>query len=593
MMQPPPPPPLLPPPLPQVEVMELTAASAAAQQQHQHMLLDLQAQRLASSVDVPTLPDQVRMALRQLQCPVRLFGENLANVRDRLRLELAKRQVYAEHYGSVLLPDAAASGSSSTAQLQLQQEETKYTRALPGLIKARERIAVASLECARQRLEKERLTRASYKAWHDKKKRKSSSTTTDDGNNAADEDPNNKNDIMMASKTAEALDVACCQLYQSLHKSALAGSQYGDDRPLSAMATLRDKICTASWSATLSWWDGSSPTLDLLAKQRQAHEDRIMGVDVYQQHQNNDDQQHSKNSNILVATASIDLTAKLWKIKEADDAVMMMEEDAVDDDNKNDEQTDEAPSLPFVFEELVHFKGHAARLCKVAFHPLGQYLATTSHDHTWRLWDIETTTASDEKENSRELLLQDGHADKVFGIDFHPDAGSLCATTDYSGMIHLWDLRTGKTVSQYYGHAGRVLQAKFAPNNGFQLTSAGDDGCLKVWDLRHRRKAKGGAPEPRRTIPAHSKLITHLEYLPDSDECLVSSSFDGTAKIWSTRGDWKLLQTLEGHEGKVMGVGVVQTYYEESMKKKTDSSNSVVPWGVVTCGFDKTLKLWR
>ncbi|CAB9497105.1 U4 u6 small nuclear ribonucleoprotein [Seminavis robusta] len=545
---------------PQVEVMELTAASAAAQQQHQHMLLDLQAQRLASSMDVPTLPDQVRVALRELNCPVRLFGENLANVRDRLRLELAKRQVYGDHYGSST--DAAlAPETSSSSAAAAEKEETKYTRAIPALIAARERIATASLEHSRQRLDKERQLRASYKALYKKRK-----AVTENEN----VDPN--------SSLAEELDKSCCRLYQSLQKTALAGSQYGDDRPLSAMGTLRDKVFTASWSATLQWWDGSSPTLDLLGKKRQAHEDRIMGVDVFESNNNN---------TILAATASIDLTAKIWKIREADS---VMEDANERDDNKPKKEDEEETPLTHVFEEVAHLQGHAARLCKVAFHPLGDWVATTSHDHTWRLWDIETQQQSTSTENQQEILLQDGHADKVFGIDFHPDAGSLCATTDYSGMIHLWDLRTGKTVIQYYGHAGRVLQAKFAPTNGFQLTSAGDDGCLKVWDLRHRRRVKG-APEPRRTIPAHSRLVTQLEYLPDSDECVVTSSFDGTAKIWSTRGDWKLLQTLEGHEGKVTGVGVVVQSYDDAVKMNDQDHHN--RHGVVTCGFDKTLKLWR
>ena len=51
---------------------------------------------IAATVDVPTLPDKVRNALRQLGLPVRLFGENLANVRERLRMELARCKVGAE-----------------------------------------------------------------------------------------------------------------------------------------------------------------------------------------------------------------------------------------------------------------------------------------------------------------------------------------------------------------------------------------------------------------------------------------------------------------------------------------------------------------
>jgi U4/U6 small nuclear ribonucleoprotein PRP4 len=109
-----------------------------------------------------------------------------------------------------------------------------------------------------------------------------------------------------------------------------------------------------------------------------------------------------------------------------------------------------------------------------------------------------------------------------------------------------------------------VLCSEFSPN-GFQLATAGDDGFIKVWDLRKRKQFA--------SIPAHSNLVTQLRFdRHKNGEFLASSSFDGTAKVWSTR-DWNVLTTMRGHEGKVMGIDLL----EDSM---------------VTCGFDKTLKLW-
>lgn len=77
--------------------------------------------------------------------------------------------------------------------------------------------------------------------------------------------------------------------------------------------------------------------------------------------------------------------------------------------------------------------GHAARLARIAFHPSGErrkpsrlalappcsnpeccvvlflagkYIATTSFDKTWRLWDVET---------QKSLCVQEGHAKEVRG----------------------------------------------------------------------------------------------------------------------------------------------------------------------------------
>jgi WD40 repeat protein len=69
-------------------------------------------------------------------------------------------------------------------------------------------------------------------------------------------------------------------------------------------------------------------------------------------------------------------------------------------------------------------------------------------------------------------------------------------------------------------------------------------------------------------------LPSQVRYAPVSGEFLVTASFDRSVKCWSAR-NYSLLRTLAGHEEKVMGLGI-------SLDEKR----------VVTCGFDRTWKLW-
>jgi U4/U6 small nuclear ribonucleoprotein PRP4 len=62
--------------------------------------------------------------------------------------------------------------------------------------------------------------------------------------------------------------------------------------------------------------------------------------------------------------------------------------------------------------------GHQDRVCRVAFHPSGDYVASASFDTTWRLWDVAT---------SKELLLQEGHSKEVYSVEFQDD-GALIAS---------------------------------------------------------------------------------------------------------------------------------------------------------------------
>lgn len=78
------------------------------------------------------------------------------------------------------------------------------------------------------------------------------------------------------------------------------------------------------------------------------------------------------------------------------------------------------PRLIRLYSEspIATMKGHQERICRVAFHPSGNYVASASFDTTWRLWDVATT---------QELLLQEGHSKEVYSVEFQDD-GALAAS---------------------------------------------------------------------------------------------------------------------------------------------------------------------
>ncbi|CBZ52036.1 putative U4/U6 small nuclear ribonucleoprotein [Neospora caninum Liverpool] len=233
---------------------------------------------------------------------------------------------------------------------------------------------------------------------------------------------------------------------------------------------------------------------------------------------------------------------------------------------------------------VFQLEGHEDRVNRLAFHPSGRYLASTSHDETWRFWDIET---------QQELLLQEGHAAAVYGVSIHPD-GSLIVTTDLSGIVRVWDLRTGRTVMPLVGHVKQVVSASFHPIMGNIVATASDDHSVKIWDLRkgmskqsQGASASNNGPQPGgshsnkpssniiTTVLAHNKLVTEVLFEPIYGRCMYTSSFDGLVKVWSVN-DFACLKTLAAHEGRVMSMDVM---------KGGEILASV--------GFDRTWKLWK
>ena len=356
-------------------------------------------------------------------------------------------------------------------------EETTYTHAIPELIAARKVMCDYSLSRSRSRLEMERRRRRGMVRWTRVKKRARlfNQVEEDDDDDDKEESKYWDDTLKNDSQLVKYLDDSCEKLYGSIRNQALEGSQYGDVRPLSAVCTssvismvndgelssaaaasMPKLIATGGWSGGIKIWNGgndhhntnysstdnenygNAAPLDLLGARNIVHEDRIMGIAMRPYLTSITS---SVGATTLVATASIDLSAKLCKITLNEDAPSgeSMDVDDIDNAKKVKEET-----MRYNIEECAHLKGHAARLCSVAFHPTGKFVATTSFDHTWRLWDIETSDMSE----GTELLLQDGHAREVYGVGFHPD-GSLVATTDFGGVVQCWDLRTGKSACHF------------------------------------------------------------------------------------------------------------------------------------------------
>jgi U4/U6 small nuclear ribonucleoprotein PRP4 len=442
------------------------------------MLLDLEARKRASTMDVPTLPADVRDALRSLGEPVRMFGEDLAAIRDRLRMVLARAEVMREEEaGGVIVQGMEDQMRVVPSMMQQQQvmdaaeeeevTETTYTHASVELIHARKVICDFSLERSRHRLDVERRRRRGMVRWTRSKKRARLFNRDGDEDDAEYSACESYGEIKGDSSLVKQLDDSCEKIYKTIRNLALEGSQYGDVRPLSAVCTssvslgnnsledgamrLPKLIATGGWSGGIKLWNGGgnhnnnssgsesggndrSP-LDLFGEKSVVHEDRIMGIAMRPYLTSIPS---SDGVTTMIASASIDLTAKLCKVSlnehpndDGDDAM------EVDKSKENNQHL-------YKIEECAHLKGHAARLCSVAFHPTGRFVATTSFDHTWRLWDVETSSM----EEGKELLLQDGHAREVYGVGFHPD-GSLVATTDFGGVVQCWDLRTGKSACHF------------------------------------------------------------------------------------------------------------------------------------------------
>ncbi|KAL5121264.1 hypothetical protein ACEQ8H_000732 [Pleosporales sp. CAS-2024a] len=222
-------------------------------------------------------------------------------------------------------------------------------------------------------------------------------------------------------------------------------------------------------------------------------------------------------------------------------------------------------------------EGHTDRVCRVAFHPSGRYLASASDDTTWRLWDVNT---------GQELVSQEGHSKEVYTVSFNGD-GSLVASAGLDSIGRVWDVRTGRVIYMLESHIKPIYGLDWNAD-GHRLLSGSGDGFMKCWDVRAMRESNsiaantGGVTDLRwfqGTDGPNSGIAMeengHGEVMPKkASTFVVSSGFDKHIHIFSA-DDWAHCKTLQGHSGPVFS---------------TDVSRDAA-W-IVSGGKDRTIKLW-
>ena len=141
------------------------------------------------------------------------------------------------------------------------------------------------------------------------------------------------------------------------------------------------------------------------------------------------------------------------------------------------------PSLPIIHQStdnthtqhsILQFDGHST-VTSVTFSPDEKYIASSSDDHTIRLWNVETCEAA--------LRPFEGHKDIVWSVVFSPNREYIASgSSDHT--IRLWNIKTGKmTVRPFEGDIVQCATSVSFTCDGKCVIFASKNPIIHLWTI--------------------------------------------------------------------------------------------------------------
>jgi WD40 repeat protein len=236
-------------------------------------------------------------------------------------------------------------------------------------------------------------------------------------------------------------------------------------------------------------------------------------------------------------------------------------------------------------------------LCS-AISPTGTLVATGEASGMIHLWSPDL----------KKQVILNGHGDWVRSLAFTSDGSTLISTSS-DQTVKLWNVATRTCFKTLVGHYNRVYAVALSPDDRV-IATCGADRTLKVWDLE-----TGNCLQ---TLIGHEDIVWTVAF-SDDPRILISSSRDRTIKLWNWRSG-ECVKTITGKfrrinfassfkpiggEGSRMiasddeVIQILDLQTEESIQTLVGHSGKILCLSLspdqsrlVSSSYDQTIRIW-
>jgi len=165
-------------------------------------------------------------------------------------------------------------------------------------------------------------------------------------------------------------------------------------------------------------------------------------------------------------------------------------------------------------------------------------LASSDYEGVLNIWDTSTGNLSHEYE---------AHAKRIWCVDYCCTDPTLLATGSDDCMVKLWSTKSPSSIAQMDVKAN-VCAVKWHPGSPNELAVGSADHSVYVYDLRRQDKTL-------KTFTGHTKAVSYIRWASANE--IVSASTDSTLRLWNTSASsTKEERIFKGHTNEKNFVGL-------------------------------------
>ncbi|XP_057810191.1 protein SPA1-RELATED 2 [Salvia miltiorrhiza] len=209
------------------------------------------------------------------------------------------------------------------------------------------------------------------------------------------------------------------------------------------------------------------------------------------------------------------------------------------------------------------FNNSANVICSLSFDRDEDYLATGGVSKKIKIFEFQALF--DDSVDIHYPIVEISNKSKLSCVCWNSYIRNFLASTDYDGIVKLWDASTGQGFSEFVEHNQRAWSVDFSRVDPTKLASGSDDRLVKVWSINDRNSLC--------TIRSHANVCC-VQFSPHSSHLLAFSSADYKTYCYDLRNVSVPWCVLAGHEKAV------------SYAKFLDAGT------LVSASTDNTLKIW-